>query len=183
MKTHPSSLCDLLLLPIRPKPSVALVADIPSRPIKRSIHPGLFGKAGPRVLALGVVLVACHWAAAQPTVTVQPTDSSVSLGATAQFTAKFQSSSPPMTYQWWFKDTALNAAINPSAARNTLLLTNVTLATNAGPYFAVASDTTGSPDERPTPLRPFRRRGRLQREDTPNRMALRHGAGAAPCHT
>lgn len=115
--------------------SEALVTWNISRPRSKLMKPL-------KLVRIGVVLVSCNWAAAQPTVTVQPTNSSVSLGATARFTANFRSSQPPMS-QWWFKDAVLDAAINPSAVKNTLLLTNVTLA-NAGPYFVVASDTTGS---------------------------------------
>ncbi|MCZ7635925.1 MAG: VCBS repeat-containing protein [Verrucomicrobia bacterium] len=38
----------------------------------------------------------------------------------------------PLTYQWWFNDTALDPVANPSAAQGRLSLTNVTLG-NAGP--------------------------------------------------
>lgn len=90
-----------------------------------------------------LILLSWHGAIAQPTITVEPTDSSVSLGATAQLTVSADASSPPVTYQWWFKDANLDAAANPSAATRGLSLTNVTLAA-AGPYFVVVSDAGGS---------------------------------------
>jgi hypothetical protein len=91
----------------------------------------------------GVLLLASsHWAVAQPLIRPQPANTTVSLGATAQFRSSATSANPPITYQWWFKDAALDMVANPSAAKNLLSLTNVTLA-DAGPYFVVASDTSG----------------------------------------
>ncbi len=75
-------------------------------------------------------------------ITTQPANSSVSLGATARFTVWAISTNEPITWQWWFKEAALDTNANPSAAKVILALTNVTLA-NAGPYFAVASDAGG----------------------------------------
>ena len=79
---------------------------------------------------------------AQPSITRQPTNTTVSLGGTAQFRVFATSTNPPIAYQWWFKEAALDAVANPSAAKNLLSLTNVTLA-NAGPYFVVVSDASG----------------------------------------
>jgi hypothetical protein len=94
---------------------------------------------------LAALVAALSWAdaLAQPTITKEPADASVSLGATAQFTVSATSTSPPITYQWWFQNTAIEAALNPSAAKNRLSLTNVSLA-HAGPYFVVISDQVGS---------------------------------------
>ncbi len=72
-------------------------------------------------------------------ITTQPTNTTASLGATVQFTAAATSTRPPITWQWYFKEAALDAVANPSAAKQTLSLTNVTLAQD-GPYFVVASD-------------------------------------------
>ncbi len=89
------------------------------------------------------LLTVLSWAGAlaQPTITItkEPADSSVSPGATAQFTVTATSTSPPITYQWWFQNAALDPLANPSAARSRLSLTNVTVA-NAGAYFVVVSD-------------------------------------------
>ncbi|MBE7504643.1 MAG: VCBS repeat-containing protein, partial [Verrucomicrobiales bacterium] len=87
--------------------------------------------------------VAGYGALAQPEIGVQPADTSVSLGATAQFAVSVRVAASPLTYQWWFNDTALDPVANPSAARARLSLTNVTLG-NAGAYYVVVSDTSGS---------------------------------------
>jgi hypothetical protein len=79
---------------------------------------------------------------AQPSITRQPTNTTVSLGATAQFRVLATSTNPPIAYQWWFKEVTLDAVANPSAAKNLLFLTNVTLA-NGGPYLVVVSDASG----------------------------------------
>ena len=91
----------------------------------------------------GVLLLASsHWAVAQPLIRPQPANTTVSLGATAQFRVAATSANPPITYQWWFKDAALDMVANPSAAKNVLSLTNVILA-NTGAYFVVVSDASG----------------------------------------
>ncbi|MBE7504610.1 MAG: VCBS repeat-containing protein, partial [Verrucomicrobiales bacterium] len=87
--------------------------------------------------------VAGYGALAQPEIKTQPADTSVSLGATAQLTVSVYTTAPPLTYQWWFNDTALDPVANPSAARARLSLTNVTLG-NAGSYSVVISDASGS---------------------------------------
>ena len=79
---------------------------------------------------------------AQPLITRQPANTTVSLGATAQFSVRTTSTNPPITYQWWFKEAALDAVTNPSAAKSLLSLTNVMLA-DGGPYFVVVSDASG----------------------------------------
>jgi hypothetical protein len=87
--------------------------------------------------------VAGYGALAQPEIRTQPADTSVSLGATAQFTVITRTTAPPLAYQWWFQDAALDPDANPSASRPRLSLTNVTLG-NAGAYYVVVSDAGGS---------------------------------------
>ena len=102
------------------------------------------------LLATFLIVASCHWANAQPSIT-DPADLSVSLGATARFTVTATPTAPPMTYEWWFKDAKLDALANPSAATRQLSLTNVTLA-NAGPYFVIVSDLSGSATSQPATL-------------------------------
>ena len=96
-----------------------------------------------RTLGCLAGLMLCALATAQPTLTTEPEDQSVSLNATAQFKVTAQSSGGLLNYRWWFKDAALDPALNPSAAKNTLLLSNVT-ETLAGSYWVVVSDDSGS---------------------------------------
>jgi hypothetical protein len=97
-----------------------------------------------RVSVILMALLSWQWVVAQPTnAKVSPATLSVSLGATAQFTVSVTSTNFPVTYQWWFKDAALDAVANPSAAKLRLSLTNVTLA-EGGSYFAVVTDQGGS---------------------------------------
>jgi hypothetical protein len=90
-----------------------------------------------------MLLASWHWALAQPLITTQPTNTIASLCGTAQFKVGATSTNPPVTCQWWFKDAALDTVANPSAAKNLLSLTNVTLA-DGGPYFVVVSDRNTS---------------------------------------
>lgn len=90
-----------------------------------------------------LLLASVQWVAAEVTITGQPKNASVSLGATAQFTVTATSTSPAITYQWRFNDLPLEVGANPSAATSRLSLTNVTLA-SGGPYSVVVSDTSGS---------------------------------------
>src|SRR5438105_5065725 len=71
---------------------------------------------------LGGALFLASWqgAVAQPLIKTQPTKSIVSMGATAQFKVSVISTNLPITYQWWFKESALDPAANPSARRSTL---------------------------------------------------------------
>ncbi len=65
-----------------------------------------------KLIASVVLLASCHWAVAQPLIKTHPANITVSLGATAQFTVSATSTHPPVTYQWWFKDAALDAVTN-----------------------------------------------------------------------
>jgi hypothetical protein len=96
-----------------------------------------------RLISVVLLLASVQWVAADVTITTQPKNASVSLGATAPFTVTASSTAPPISFQWWFKDTVLDVKANPSAATSRLSLTNVTLA-SAGAYSVVASDRSGS---------------------------------------
>jgi type II secretory pathway component HofQ len=94
-------------------------------------------------IGIVTVLLTSSWALAQdPRFTKQPTNATVSLGATAQFVVTAYTASLPLTYQWYFKDAPLDAVANPSVVTKTLSLTNVTLA-QEGPYFVVATNAVG----------------------------------------
>lgn len=92
----------------------------------------------------GLFLAACMGGRtqAQPTITREPEDQSVSFGATVRFIVTATSTAPPMTYQWRWKAVALDPAVNPSATTRQLSLTNVTMA-NAGVYDVVVMDQNG----------------------------------------
>jgi hypothetical protein len=100
-----------------------------------------------KLVAVAVVLLCCHWAIAQSSITIakQPMNTTMSLGANAQFMVSVSSNptNAPITFQWWFKDAALDAVANPSAATLRLSLTNVTFS-EAGPYLVVVGDLSGS---------------------------------------
>lgn len=74
----------------------------------------------------------------QPVITRQPTNQSVSLGATASFLVTATSTNPPLSYQWRLQGADISAAFT-----NSLSVTNVHL-TNAGGYDAVIADMSGS---------------------------------------
>jgi hypothetical protein len=93
-------------------------------------------------IAMAALLPSSIPALAQPTIQAQPKDASVSLGATVRLGVSANSTSPPIAYQWWFKNAAISALANPSAANNILSLTNVTGASE-GPYWVVIADASG----------------------------------------
>src|SRR3989442_2271532 len=74
---------------------------------------------------------------AQPRITTQPKDLSVSLGANVT-NVVFASGIAPLSYQWRF-----NGAEIAGAIKRTLILTNVQLA-NAGDYTIVVTNISGS---------------------------------------
>ena len=108
------------------------------RPARQARAPAALGIRAVTVM----VLLFLPWAFAQPIIRTHPTNTSVSLGGTAKLTAYATSTNSAVAYLWWFKDAPLDTVANPSAATRFLYLTNVTLA-NGGPYFVVASDTSG----------------------------------------
>jgi len=75
---------------------------------------------------------------AQPVITKQPTNQSVSLGASAKFQISATVTAPPIHYQWQFRAAELVGATN-----STLNLTNIQVL-NAGDYEAVLTDASGS---------------------------------------
>src|SRR5881396_3229692 len=74
----------------------------------------------------------------QPTITKQPTNQSVSLGASAKFQVTAASTSPPILFQWRFATTNV-----PNATNSSLALTNIQI-TTAGDYDAILTDSSGS---------------------------------------
>src|SRR5262245_8054717 len=73
----------------------------------------------------------------QPTITRQPTNQSVSLGASATFQVT-TTNNPPVTFQWRFNAVELYGAIT-----NLLTLTNIQT-NNAGNYDVLVADVSGS---------------------------------------
>ncbi|MRR31322.1 hypothetical protein EG834_13600, partial [bacterium] len=97
-----------------------------------------------RIILSSVLLVASiQWVAGQPVISKQPTNTSVSLGATALFAVTVNAVAPPTTYRWGFINSELDTNSNRSAATRALSLTNVTVA-DVGPCFVVATDQSGS---------------------------------------
>ncbi len=77
-------------------------------------------------------------ALALPTITRQPTDFSVSIGASLTNTVTASSSARPLSYQWRFNNLALNLETNHS-----IVMTNVQLSLD-GNYAVVVTDSSGS---------------------------------------
>src|SRR4051812_48796158 len=74
----------------------------------------------------------------QPVITKQPTNASVSLGATVKFQISATSANPPILYQWRFASTILDGKTTSA-----LNLTNIQII-NEGEYDAVLTDSSGS---------------------------------------
>src|SRR5262245_40678003 len=108
----------------------------------------------PQILA--AFLVASISGVAQPIITTQPANQPVNQGFNATFRTVATTTSPPLSYQWYF-----NSNTTLPALTNTLTLLNAQ-PTNAGAYFAVVTDLTGSSTSRvatltvipPAPLDP-----------------------------
>src|SRR5258705_9173462 len=90
-----------------------------------------------KLAAVLTYCVAVSAAFAQPRITTQPTDRSVSLGAIVT-NFVFASGVAPLSYQWRFKDAEI-----AGATKRTLILTNVQLA-NACGYTIVVTNISGS---------------------------------------
>ncbi len=91
-------------------------------------------------LLIALILVAA-WNSttyAQPTVTRQPTNQSVSLGATASFQVTATTTNPPLSFQWRFKEMELGGQTTRLVS-----LTNIQ-ANNGGGYDVVVADLSGS---------------------------------------
>ncbi|MBI4327063.1 MAG: VCBS repeat-containing protein, partial [Chloroflexi bacterium] len=89
------------------------------------------------IVVIAFLAMAATIAVGQPTITKQPADQSVSVGAnvTFQITA---TGTVSLTYQWLFNESELGGATNRS-----LILTNVQLP-DAGGYTVVVTNITGS---------------------------------------
>src|SRR5213083_2817401 len=87
-------------------------------------------------LSLWLLLVS-SLAFAQPKTTSQPTDQTANQGYSATFRI-FAGGTAPLSYAWSFNQAAITGA-----ATNMLMITNAHPA-NAGDYFAIVSDSTGS---------------------------------------
>jgi hypothetical protein len=90
-----------------------------------------------KLAAVVTYLLAASAAFAQPRITTQPKDRSVSLGAIVT-NFVFASGVAPLSYQWRFNDAEI-----AGATKRTLILTNVQLA-NAGDYTIVVTNNSGS---------------------------------------
>jgi hypothetical protein len=90
------------------------------------------------ILLASAMLLAAAKTHAQPTITSQPTNQSVSLGASASFQVSTTITNPPILYQWRFINTNLPLATNFSLA-----LTNIQMS-NAGAYDVMLTDASGS---------------------------------------
>ncbi|MBU6401016.1 MAG: immunoglobulin domain-containing protein [Verrucomicrobia bacterium] len=97
-------------------------------------------------LLLALLLTSAGSALAQPSLTRQPTNLSLSIGATATFRAYATTSNGPMTYQWRHQDTPLLNATNAM-----LTLSNIQLA-DAGVYLVAVSDASGTTNSAPALL-------------------------------
>ena len=91
-----------------------------------------------RCLASLLILFSATNAFAQPRITRQPTNLSLSIGATATFTVTATTTNGPITYQWCLQDAPLVNATNRS-----LILTNIQM-THAGPYTVAVTDAGGT---------------------------------------
>lgn len=97
------------------------------------------------ILVIAFLAIAATIAIGQPTITKQPADQSVSVGAnvTFQITA---TGVAPLSYQWQFKETEISGATN-----RTLILTNVQLSAVGG-YRVVVSNVSGATNSQLTKL-------------------------------
>jgi len=81
-----------------------------------------------------------------PTITRQPTNLNLSVGATATFRVSVGGTTP-YGFQWHYTNggntVALDGVVNPSALKSILNLTNVQSA-DAGGYFVVATNVAGT---------------------------------------
>ena len=98
------------------------------------------------LLIAGMLLANIGTGFGQPVITRQPTNLSLSIGATATFRVTATTTNPPLTYQWWHQDTELFNATNAN-----LTLTNLQL-TDAGPYLVAVTDAGGTTNSAPAML-------------------------------
>jgi hypothetical protein len=97
-------------------------------------------------LALLLFLAGALTAGAQPLITRQPTNLSLSIGATATFSVAAASTNGPIVYQWWHESTPLLAATNA-----TLTLTNLQVG-DSGAYVVSMTNWSGGTNSAPALL-------------------------------
>jgi hypothetical protein len=90
------------------------------------------------VVATAILFAAPPDGAAQPIITGQPTNQSVSLGANVRFQVSATTTNPPIAYQWRLSGFNIDGYTN-----SVLNITNVT-SFAAGDYEAALTDTSGS---------------------------------------
>src|SRR5438093_10051397 len=90
-----------------------------------------------KLLSLVVFSILSTTALAQPTIPSQPTDQTANQGYSASFVLRAIGTAP-LSYTWFF-----NQSLITGAMRNKLTITNAQPA-NAGDYFAIVADSTGS---------------------------------------
>jgi FG-GAP-like repeat len=93
---------------------------------------------GSQIVIAASLLLAGLPAHAQPIITAQPSDQSVSLGASATFHVSGTSTNPPVAFQWRFNGTNLLTATNSALTVGDILISN------AGHYDAILADRSGS---------------------------------------
>ncbi|MHC1763867.1 MAG: FG-GAP-like repeat-containing protein [Verrucomicrobiia bacterium] len=97
-----------------------------------------------RILNSVLLLIAsAEWVSAEVTITQQPTNMTVSVGADVRFKVTVAYTGLDTTYQWRFNETALDPVNYQSATTPALALTSVTVA-QAGTYDVVITDPSGS---------------------------------------
>ena len=89
--------------------------------------------------SLAVILLNPFTATAEVTITRQPTNQWVSLGAHATNQVTATTTAPPLSYEWWAK-----GALLPDQTNRTCILTNIQLS-QAGDYYVVVSDADLQP--------------------------------------
>jgi len=83
---------------------------------------------------------------AQPIITRQPTNLSLSIGAVATFRVAATTTKGPITYEWHHQNTPL-----PNATNTSLTLTNIQMA-DTGPYSVAVTDSSGTTNSAPATL-------------------------------
>jgi len=98
-------------------------------------------------LLTSVLLLACTLSSfGQPSITLQPTDQTANQGFSATFKVTATTANPPLKYEWSFASNGI-----PGATTNVFTLINAQ-PTNAGGYFVVVSDSSGSVTSRTATL-------------------------------
>src|SRR6185369_16686416 len=114
-----------------------------SHPMKNWAHNTAFWFLISGVFAIGVFFSQTAFAAASPSITTQPQGQSVLVGSNAVFTIVATGQSP-LAYQWSFKGTNLANNIHIDGSTNTTLTVSNVIATDAGIYRVVVSNSHGS---------------------------------------